>query len=119
MIAAAGDALFYVAMGLGAFYVLWILYLATMNLVRARDAGTLSRTAYVIGFPCYLIGIVLDILLNWSLMTVLLIEWPQETTITARLRRHFATGSGWRYHVAVWFGDVLLNPFDPSGAHIK
>lgn len=107
------------AYAVAALYILWIFYLAVMNLVRARDAGALSRTAYYLGFPIFLIGVTLDVLLNWFLMTVVLVEWPQETTITARLRRHFATGSGWRYRVAVWFGDVLLNPFDPSGAHIK
>lgn len=114
-----GDALFYVAMTLGAFYALWILYVFVMNIVRARDAGTLSRIAYYLALPLYVVGIALDVMLNWSLMTLMLVEWPQESTITARLRRHFRSGYGWRYRVAVWFGDVLLNPFDPTGAHIK
>ena len=38
-------------------------------------------------------------------------------TVTARLKRHNATNTGWRKAVAVWF-EPLLDPYDPSGDHI-
>lgn len=102
-----------------ALYALWIFYLAVMNLVRARDAGKLTRVAYALGMPIFVVGIVLDVLLNWIVLTVLLAELPRETTMTARLRRHFQTPGTWRYDVAKWFGANLLDAFDPSGVHIK
>jgi hypothetical protein len=50
-------------------------------------------------------------------LTLLLLEWPKEMTVTARLKRHNATSTGWRKAVAVWF-EPLLDPYDPSGDHI-
>ena len=119
MIDAVGNALFCVAMSLGALYTLWIFYLAVMNLVRARDAGKLTRVAYCLGLPIFIVGLALDVALNWVVLSAILLEWPRETTMTARLRRHFQTPGTWRYSVAVWFGVNLLDAFDPSGMHIK
>jgi hypothetical protein len=50
-------------------------------------------------------------------MTVLFLEIPRETTVTARLKRHNRTGSGWRQRLAAWF-EPLIDPYDPSGDHI-
>lgn len=109
----------YSAASIVALYVLWIFYLAVMNLVRARDAGKLTRVAYCLGMPIFVVGLALDVFLNWTVLTVILFELPRETTMTARLRRHFQTPDTWRYAVAKWFGVNLLDAFDPSGAHIK
>jgi hypothetical protein len=102
-----------------AMYVLWTMYLAVMNLVRARDAGKLTRVAYCLGLPIFIVGLALDVALNWVVLSAILLEWPRETTMTARLRRHFQTPGTWRYAVALWFGVNLLDAFDPNGAHIK
>lgn len=67
--------------------------------------------------PLLVIGLVLDLIVNVAVMTVILLELPQETTVTARLKRHNRESSGWRKAVAVWF-EPLLDPFDPSGDHI-
>jgi hypothetical protein len=48
---------------------------------------------------------------------VLLLEMPQELTVTARLKRHIKESTDWRSGVASWF-IPLLDPFDPSGKHI-
>lgn len=100
------------------FYALWLFYLAVMNLQRARDAGTLTRTAYLMGLPILYVGLLLDSLINQIWMSVILLELPREWLVSARLQRHFH-GTGWRQAVAVWFAVNLLDVFDPSGRHIK
>lgn len=98
-------------------YVTWTMYLAVMALKRARDAGSLTRTATILGYPMLFIGYLFDFAVNVLVCTPLLLELPRETTVTARLKRHKAAG-GWRGRVAAWVGDHLLDPFDPSGRHI-
>jgi uncharacterized membrane protein YhaH (DUF805 family) len=97
------------------FYVLWVVYLAVMNLKRVRDAGNLSRAALVLGVPVLIAGLLVDLFCN-VLLSVILLELPRETTVTARLKRH-NQGTGWRKTVAGWF-EPILDPFDPSGNHI-
>jgi uncharacterized membrane protein YhaH (DUF805 family) len=102
---------------IAAFYVLWIIYLAVMNLKRVRDMGKLSPLALYLGTPLLFVGYILDALLNWIVMTVILLELPQETTVSERLKRHNKESDNWRKSVALWF-EPLLDPFDPSGDHI-
>lgn len=102
---------------LASFYGLWLFYLAVMNLKRVRDLGLLSPLALAFGTPILIVGLVLDLIVNVAVMTVILLELPQETTVTSRLKRHNRASSGWRKAVAVWF-EPLLDPFDPSGDHI-
>lgn len=103
--------------GLLALWALWVFYLAVMNLKRARDAGTLSKTAHVMGAPVLLVGYLLDIAVNVTLMSVVLWEPPKEFTVTARLKRHHKHSTGWRLAVVLWF-EPLLDPYDPSGDHV-
>lgn len=104
--------------GLGSTYALWIFYLAVMNLARARDAKTLTKTALILGYPVLIIGYLLDFFVNMTVMTVLLLEIPQETTVTSRLSRHLEESEGWRKSIAMWAAP-LLDPYDPSGKHLK
>lgn len=99
------------------FYAVWVFYLAVMNLKRAKDAGTLTKTAFLLGQPVLYVGLLLDFVANLTLMTVILLELPREVLVTARLKRHIK-GTGWRSTVAFWFGLHILNAFDPSGNHL-
>lgn len=99
-----------------AFYALWILYLAVMNLSRVKNMGKLTPLTTALGTPVLFTGYILDALVNWILMTVILLELPKEITVTSRLQRHNQS-TGWRKKVAQWF-EPLLDPFDPSGDHI-
>ena len=99
------------------FYALWVFFLAVMNLKRVQEEGMLTKTAYALGMPVLGAGLVLDFMVNTFIMTFVLMELPQEFTVTARLKRHNETSSGWRKAVALWF-EPLLDPFDPSGDHI-
>lgn len=106
---------------LGSTYALWLFFLAGMNLKRAKEAGTLSKTAMVFGYPVVLIGYLIDFFVNTTFMTLLLLELPQwqrgEWLVTDRLKRIHTTGTGWRLSIAQWFVP-LLNPYDPDGNHI-
>jgi predicted transporter len=99
------------------FYILWIFYLAVMNLKRVRDSQGLHPFVRVLGMPILIVGWVLDTVLNWVVMTVVLLEFPRETTISARLKRHNRYGTGFRKKIAQKF-EILLDSFDPSGDHI-
>ena len=107
----------YILCAVMACYGLWVFYLATMNLKRVRDNGGLSPWALRFGYPVLLTGYVLDVLVNWFVVTILLLEFPKETTVTARLKRHNKESTGWRKAVVSFF-EPLLDPFDPDGNHI-
>lgn len=106
-----------VAWSLGGMYALWVFYLAVMNLARAKRNGLLNKTALVLGTPLLVVGYLVDFLMNVTVMTVVLLEWPQETTVTARLKRHNKESTGWRLAIVKWF-EPILDPYDPSGDHI-
>jgi hypothetical protein len=104
--------------GLAATYLLWIFYLAVMNLKRAKESGLLNKTSTVLGTPVLIIGYLLDAFVNAFVMTFLFWEIPKELTVTSRLKRHILFGQGRRLRLASWFIPIL-DPFDPSGFHIS
>jgi hypothetical protein len=102
---------------LGATYALYVFYAAVMNIKRVRDAGKLTWVGKALGYPTLVIGLVLDLFVNLTLMTIVLLELPRELTVTARLKRHHKESTGWRL-VVVKFFEPVLDPLDPSGDHI-
>lgn len=111
------DILYILGVSFGSCYALWIFYLATMALYRARISGTISKTALFFGWPIAMTGVVLDFLVNITIVSVLLLEIPRELLVTRRLHRHLADGSGWRFNIAKFICSKLLDTFDPSGTH--
>lgn len=101
-------------------YNLWVYYLAVMNLKRVRDTEGLSPQAKWLGMGVLFEGYLKDVVLN-VLLSVPLLEFPRELTVSARLKRlnvESSTKLGkWRAKVAKWV-EPLLDPFDPSGDHI-
>lgn len=106
----------YLFAGSVSFYALWIFFLAAMNLKRVYDAGQLVGKAYYMGVPVMAFGLWLDWFCNVVFMSVIMLELPQENTVTDRLKRHIK-GDGYRKAVALWF-EPILDPFDPSGDHV-
>lgn len=100
-----------------ALYLLWIFYLAVMNLKRVQDTVGLNKTCLILGTPVLVIGLALDLVVNTFVMSVILLEMPQETTVTARLKRHHRDSDGYRLKVVEWF-ETVLDAFDPSGDHV-
>lgn len=99
-------------------FILWVFYLAVMRLATTkRERGGLDQKSTVLGTVALVIGYLLDFNANVGVMSVLLLERPRETTVTARLKRHNRAGVGWRAAVARWF-EPILDPYDPSGDHI-
>jgi hypothetical protein len=102
---------------LGATYALYVFYAAVMNIKRVRDAGKLTWMGKALGYPTLIIGLLLDLFVNLTLMTIVLLELPRELTVTARLKRHHKESKGWRLAVVKFF-EPVLDPLDPSGDHI-
>jgi hypothetical protein len=109
--------LYTVLTALGLTYGLYVFYAAVMNLQRVRDMGLLTPMAKVLAYPTLVIGLILDLIVNLFVFTVVLLELPQELTVTARLKRHHKESTGWRLAV-VKFLEPILDPLDPSGDHI-
>ncbi len=99
-----------------AFYIMWVLYLAVMNLKRARDNKELTPLVTIVASPLIFCAVVLDVVLNVFILTVLFLELPKEYTISQRLKR-YNTQSGIRAKIAK-FMEQFLDPFDPAGNHI-
>lgn len=101
-------------------YVLWIFYLAVMNLYRAYDAKTITKTALYLGYPILAIGALLDLIVNVFIATVIFFELPRsgEWLTTKRLKR-LKNDAGWRGKIANWTCANLLNSFDPHQNHCQ
>lgn len=100
--------------------ILWVLYLAVMNLRYARDAGVylLTPATQRMGKAVLGIAYVWDFLCNMLPVSVIFLELPHELLVTARVQRHVDGPDGWRRRVAIWFAVNMLNPFDLTGDHI-
>jgi len=107
----------YAAYSLLAFFALWVLFLAVMNLGEARAAGKLKGFALYAGYIVLIIGYAIDFVVQVGPASVLWLELPRETTVSGRVARLVRSGSGWRFRLAIWFRDVLLAPFDRTGGH--
>lgn len=110
-------ALNYVGLSLGITYALYVWYAAVMNIKRVRDMGKLTTMGKVLAYPTLVIGFILDLLVNWFVMTVILVEIPRELTVTSRLKRHHKESTGYRLAVVKFF-EPVLDPLDPSGDHL-
>lgn len=109
-----------------ALYGLWILYLAERNLERARIEGTLTTAARYLFMPVFVIGYLLDVILNITVFSLLVLDVPREWTITSHVGRILNTPitpntlnklDAWRFSFCDFLCRHLLDPFDPSGNH--
>lgn len=105
-----------------AIYVLWIYYLAVMNLKRAIDADLAHPVAKWSGYLLVLPPAVLtDWAVNMTLCTFLFLDMPasKRELVTGRLKRYAESpGWHWRKAGAIWFATSMLDVFDPSGDHV-
>jgi hypothetical protein len=111
------NTLIYIGVSLLITYALYVWYAAVMNIKRVRDMGKLTTLGKVFGYPTLVIGLILDLLVNWFVMTIILLEVPRELTVTSRLKRHHKESTGWRLAVVKFF-EPVLDPLDPSGDHV-
>jgi len=99
-------------------FVSWVLYLAVMNLKEHRHE--LGPVAKVHAYVLLAVGLVVDLFLTAVIGTVIFADPPKEWTFTGRLKRYhqppYNPGT-WRYKVARWICEHLLDQFDPKGKH--
>lgn len=98
-------------------YALWFCYLAITNLRRAQKENKLHRNVYRLALPGIAIGFILDFIVNIFILTIWMLDPPREAFVTGRMSRYKRLGKGWRYRVAVWVCENMLDVFDPSGCH--
>ena len=107
----------YAAYSLLAFWALWVLFLAVMNLGQAKAEGKLRGFALWAGYTVLALGLLVDLVVQVLVASILWLEFPRELTVSERVARLCKHGSGWRLRLALWFRAVLLSPFDRSGGH--
>lgn len=107
----------YAAYSALAFWSLWVLFLAVMNLGQAKAEGKLHGFALYAGYTVLAVGLLVDLIVQVLVASLLWLELPREWTVSERVARLCKSGSGWRQKLALWFRDVLLAPFDRSGGH--
>lgn len=92
--------------------LLWVLYVIGIQYQR----GGWWRICLVAALP----AILLNVLMNFTVLAVLTWDWPRkgEWTFSQRLSR-LVLETGWRGTLAWYTARYLLDPFDPDGIHIK
>ena len=104
--------------GVFSLWLLWVFFLAVMQLRDARDRGALTVWGLRLGYTVLIPGWVLDFIVQVTIANVIFFpSLPRELTVSARVNRLIATSDGWPRRCAGWFRDHLLKPFDPSGGH--
>jgi len=100
-------------------YIFWILYIAIMGAYRAHLAGRLAGLSKLLAYPLVITGFTADALCQYTLATLLFFDLPmsKEYLVTSRLQRYISIGTGWRYDLAKYICNNLLDIFDPSGKH--
>lgn len=98
-------------------YVFFILYVASMAMIRAHAENKLNGLLWVLCVPFVAFSWVVDVIHNLTLFTILFVELPRELTVTERLKRH-VTQHTFRGKFARWMGSTLLNAFDHTGDHL-
>jgi hypothetical protein len=91
---------------IGAFYVLWTFFLAYASVKRAYEEKSAPNYVIWLSSPIILIGLIIDIIVNVTIMTFIMVELPKEYTVSTRIHRHRVESSGYRKFVA-----ELLTPF--------
>lgn len=97
-------------------YLFFIMYVASMAMIRAHSERKLNGLLWVLCLPFVAISIVLDFINNVLVFSILFAELPREWLVTARLKRH-AVQHTLRGKIARYIGDLLLHPFDHTGNH--
>jgi hypothetical protein len=110
------EQLIYILLGVyPTLLLLWVLYVFTMALKRAKENGLLHPVALVIGSSIAAPAYILDIAVNLTIGTVLFLDFPREWTLSARMSRLYVPGStAWRSKLSAIFAVIFLDPFDPN-----
>lgn len=108
-----------VALTLAALWVFWLLYVFTMGLYRALLMGRLKGLSLLMCAPVVAVAFVVDLLMQFTVFTIVFAEVPRDWLVTHRLRRYMRElpPEHWRRRWADYLCHHLLDPFDPTGVH--
>jgi hypothetical protein len=101
----------------GFLWAFWGMYVLVMGIYRAHLHHRLRGLVLVLSLPFVAIGYLMDIFANLTIASIVFLEPPREWLVTDRLQRHMLHGTGWRFWLARYVCDHLLDVFDPSGDH--
>lgn len=93
------------------------MYVLVMGIYRAHLSHRLKGLVLVLSLPLVAIGYLMDVIANLTVASLLFLEPPRELLVTSRLQRYVALEQGWRFRIADWICNHLLDVFDPSGNH--
>ena len=94
-------------------YFFYLLFVVTMA-AKAVWAN-LSIVPRVLLVPAALVAVLMDVFFNLIPATLIFLDLPRELLFTKRLERYKAQAAGWRYTVARWICQNLLDPFQQGG----
>lgn len=93
--------------------VFWLLFIAVANLYHNsyKNATGLKRYAMILLAG---IGLVVDVLYNFTYATVAFMQWPSlsRPTLTARMKYNLANDTGWRYKLSSFVCRKMVEPWD-------
>lgn len=98
-------------------WVFWAMYVLVMGIYRAHLAKRLTAVTLCLSAPFIVVGYIMDVVANLTVASLVFLEPPRELLVTSRLQRYVAQGRGWRFRIADWICNHLLDVFDPSGNH--
>lgn len=98
-------------------WAFWAMYVLVMGIYRAHLAKRLGPVTFCLSLPFVALGLAMDVCANLTVAALIFWERPREWLVTARLQRYVTQGSGWRFVIANWVCNNLLDVFDPSGEH--
>lgn len=107
----------WIALLLADLYLFFIMYVASMAMIRAHAEQKLNGVLWALCLPFVVVAWVYDMLHNVTIFAVIFWEVPKEWTVTERLKR-YVTLNTWRGSLARWTGLTILNPFDHTGNHL-
>lgn len=105
--------LIWLGVAIALFVATFVFFVAIMKMREIQDE--INQLHGSVRWVCYFIlfvGLILDVLLNWVVLTVAFMEPPQEFLSTARVIRHKYYSTHWRQDQAYWWCKNFLTPFD-------
>jgi hypothetical protein len=101
----------------GSIWLLWVLYVFVMGCYRAHLAGRLVGITKYMALPVVAFGYIMDAVVNLAVASFLFFDPPRELLLTSRLNRYMREATDWRFIMAKYICDNLLDMFDPNGQH--
>ena len=98
-------------------WAFWAMYVLVMGIYRAHLAKRLTAVTLCLSAPFIAAGYLMDVVANLTVASLVFLELPRELLVTSRLQRYVGLGQGWRFTLADWICNHLLDVFDPSGNH--